>query len=1111
MKTPEINTSKNIIPMCYAYTTPGVPANDGWIKIGYTEAQTVEDRIKQQTHTARIEAKEEWRGSAIYDDGSGETFSDHDFHAFLTKNEIERTPKTEWFKTSPEVSKRLFDNFRAKRFGAIKSDSVSSYFLREEQTEAVSMAVEHYKNDDNGEVLWNCKPRFGKTLSTYDFIKSVDAKKVLIVTNRPAIANSWYDDYNKFVGTINGYYFVSTTESVKDRKLVKDYKTYQQEALRNPNAKIIYFLSLQDLKGSLHFGGKFNKLAEIQDIKWDILVIDEAHEGVDTLKTDIAFDHIERKFTLHLSGTPFKALANDKFRESCIYNWTYADEQKKKGDWKGEDNNPYETLPQLNMYTYQMSEIIKEQLGDGIEINGETEEYAFDLNLFFETNGNGAFKHPEAVDDFLDALTRNEKYPFSTPELRKELKHTFWLLNRVDSAKALAKKLKEHPVFENYEIVLAAGDGITDENDIAKKDEEARKSLDKVRKAIKENDKTITLSVGQLTTGVTIPEWTAVLMLSNMKSPALYMQAAFRAQNPWKYSVAGQYYRKENAYLFDFDPARTLTIFEEFANDLSTETSDGRGDMATRKENVRELLNFFPVIGEDENGEMILLDAEKVLSIPRKIHSIEVVRKGFMSDFLFQNISNVFHAPKSILDIIKKLDPVKEPNKPLPIDEDTAKKLDIDDNGDVSLSDKFVDEQAETLFGDAIYGDAEKLEQELDDAVAEAENDLLDSTDSYEDYRSFFEDEIINPYLDIAEKKYDDVLKPANKKKLFKKLKAKSDNLFDKVTGEYDIRKKEAEADYQEELKSAKTQSQIDAANEAYKVRLENESKQFKENLGQLGKEVPNLIAKDIVRTCELQQKEEEKAQIETKIKDRLRGFSRTIPSFLMAYGDDNTTLKTFDSIVPGRVFLEVTSITLEEFILLRDGGTYKDDETGEDKEFAGNLFNPVTFDDSVKEFLGLRKELADYFEETNNLDIFDYIPPQKTNQIFTPKKTVKEMVDMLEQENPGCFDDQDKTFIDMYMKSGLYITEIVKRLFRSGKMKQLYPDKEERLRHIFAKQVFGLAPTEIIYNIAKNYILGFADDIEIKDHNLRQADALKLIEEGKLEKYLDQEFGGVH
>ena len=527
-----------------------------------------------------------------------------------------------------------------------------------------------------------------------------------------------------------------------------------QDKLHNVNAKLIYFLSLQDLKGSLHFGGKYNKLAEIKDIKWDILVIDEAHEGVDTFKTDIAFDHIDRRFTLHLSGTPFKALANDKFREECIYNWTYADEQRKKRNWKGDENNPYESLPQLNMYTYQMSEIIKEQIGEGIEINGETEEYAFDLNLFFETDRNGRFWHSDAVDAFLDSLTKNEKYPFSTPELRNELKHTFWILNRVDSAKALAKRLKEHPVFENYEIVLAAGDGKLDDTE----ETENMESIDKVRKAIAEHDKTITLSVGQLTTGVTIPEWSAVLMLSNMKSPALYMQAAFRAQNPWKYSKAGKYYRKENAYLFDFDPARTLTIFEEFANDLSSETTDGKGDMATRKENVRELLNFFPVIGEDEDGEMVLLDAEKVLSIPRKIHSQEVVRRGFMSDFLFQNISNVFHAPKAVLDIIGKLEAVKEPNKELDVDENTAKKLYINGNGDVNLPDSFIESQADNLFGDAIYSDADGLEDELCDAVDDIIKDKTDQEDPFKEIKDRFHTDVIDPLVNTASNNYNDVL-----------------------------------------------------------------------------------------------------------------------------------------------------------------------------------------------------------------------------------------------------------------------------------------------------------------------------------------------------------------
>lgn len=243
------------------------------------------------------------------------------------------------------------------------------------------------------------------------------------------------------------------------------------------------------------------------------------------------------------------------------------------------------------MFTYQMSEIIRDEVEQGIEICGETEEYAFDLNEFFATNNAGRFVHESSVDKLLDAMTSQEKFPFSTQELRDRLKHTFWLLNRVDSAKALARKLESHPVFKHYKIVLAAGDGRLDE------EKQNQKSYDAVRQAINENDKTITLSVGQLTTGITIPEWTAVLMLSSIKSPALYMQAAFRAQNPCLFKGSdGKFYRKENAYVFDFDPARTLTIYENFANDLSLETSDGRGDMDKRKDNIRTLLNFFPVI-----------------------------------------------------------------------------------------------------------------------------------------------------------------------------------------------------------------------------------------------------------------------------------------------------------------------------------------------------------------------------------------------------------------------------------------------------------------------------------------------------------------------------------
>ena len=367
------------------------------------------------------------------------------------------------------------------------------------------------------------------------------------------------------------------------------------------------------------------------------------------------FDHIKRKFTLHLSGTPFKALANDKFPDEAIYNWTYADEQDRKEHWFEThpditDPNPYETLPQLNMYTYQMSEMVKGVIKEGIDINGEVEEYTFDLNEFFKTDENSKrFVHEAAVNRFLDALTTQEKYPFSTDELRNELKHTMWLLNRVDSARALAKKLKDHPVFKDYEIVLAAGDGTVEDDE-----KETQKAYDRVRSAIDTHDKTITLTVGQLTTGITIPEWTAVIILSNVGSPSLYMQAAFRAQNPCLFhdSRNGVYQRKERAYVFDFDPARTLDIYERFANDLNSETSDGKGSVERRESNIKRLLNFFPVIGEDTEGRMVELDAASVLSIPRQIRSTEVVKKGFMSNFLFQNISNIFSAPALVSEIV---------------------------------------------------------------------------------------------------------------------------------------------------------------------------------------------------------------------------------------------------------------------------------------------------------------------------------------------------------------------------------------------------------------------------------------------------------------------------
>jgi superfamily II DNA or RNA helicase len=1097
-----VKTSRPALPQIYAYTTPEIARHDGWTKIGYTE-QNVEKRLAQQTHTADVEYKLEWHGNATYED-TGETFRDTDFHGYLRKLDIKDKPGTEWFEIAPDPAHQRFYEFR-ENHGIIEDvPATINYRLRAEQEMASEQTASYAHLHERGEYLWNAKPRFGKTLTSYDLCRRLGARKVLIVTNRPAIANSWYDDYVKFVGTESGLVFISSVSALQGKPYCLTREEYLK-SLHNGGPKgFIEFVSLQDLKGAIDFGGKYDKLKHVAKLEWDVLIIDEAHEGVDTLKTDVAFDHIKRKFTLHLSGTPFKAIANEKFPEDAIFNWTYADEQKAKRDWDDPElTNPYADLPRLNMFTYQMSDIVADEVRRGVNIDGGTVEYAFDLNEFFATNENGYFLHNDDVDRFLNALTTQKKFPFSTPELRDELRHTFWMLNRVDSAKALAKKLKQHPIFKEYEIVLAAGDGKLDDED------EGARAFDKVRAAIANNDRTITLSVGQLTTGVTIPEWTAVLMLSNMKSPALYMQAAFRAQNPCLFNRNGTFMRKENAYVFDFDPARTLTIFEEFANDLYTDTASGGGTADDRKQRVRTLLNFFPVIGEDEDGEMVELDAELVLSIPRKIRSREVVRRGFMSDFLFQNISNVFRAPAEVLEVLQKLEPFKAPNKEIGVKEDTAAELDLDENGEVVISQEQVIGLADEMFGDKVYG---SIADELDDAIDSITIDEGGDPDDVflDNLQTMFTDSISKPLVEAANQNYGDKFRPSQQKRVERRIKADVDIRLNREVGNFTIEKNRIEKERASQLDRVQTQEEADEINRAHDEQLDGARQSLVESLKDSRDELVRNAGETVVREVETAKKESKKQTIEGSIRDHLRGFSRTIPSFLMAYGDEDTKLASFDKIIPADVFQEVTSVTVEQFRLLRDGGDVTDSGTGETVHFEGQLFDPVVFDDSVREFIGLRTKLANYFDESLDEDIFDYVPPQKTNQIFTPRNVVVKMVDLFEQENPGCFDDPNHTFADLYMKSGLYITEIIKRLYNSKRMKRLFPDGRERLNHIFEKQVFGIAPTEIIYQIATHYILGYNNEVGRGcDHNFVKADSAELAKEGKLAEFVERTFGG--
>ncbi|MFC0265027.1 DEAD/DEAH box helicase family protein [Alloscardovia macacae] len=1114
-----VNSVKKVQPQCYAYVLPTVPEHAGYTKIGYTE-RDVETRIKEQTHTAGLNPVIKWHMLASFVTDPMDMFTDKDFHKYLKKLGVKRREGTEWFEIDPDQAKSDYRDF-TENHGEIELDKEEytslPYKLRYEQKSAVSHAARYFESHQKSEFLWNAKPRFGKTLATYDLCKRIKAKNVLVVTNRPAIANSWYSDYETFLGPTSGYLFVSEIASLEGKKYVYSRKDYTQFLIKN-NADgrysgCIEFVSLQDLKGSIEFGGYIEKLQEVRKTKWDILVIDEAHEGVDTYKTDVAFENIERKYTLHLSGTPFKALANDKFADEAIFNWTYADEQKAKRNWDNslEEENPYTNLPQLNLFTYQMSEIVRDKLSQGIQLaDNDIEEYAFDLNEFFATNESGKFVHDKDVNRFLDALTQQEKFPFSTPELRDELKHTFWLLNRVASAKALAKKLEMHPVFKDYAIVLAAGDGKRDEDDASVTED----AFNRVKKAIQENDKTITLSVGQLTTGVTIPEWTAVLMLSNMSSPALYMQAAFRAQNPCLFETPQGALRKENAYIFDFDPARTLNIVEKYANDLIPSSSHG-DSTHDRKQRIQELLNFFPVYGEDSEGVMVELDPESVLSIPRRIHAREVVDRGFMSNFLFSNISAIFGAPQDLVDSLSQLEAIEEPKKltPVHIDSQTSESLHLNSHGEVDISESVAIGLQRDIFGDHIYRDIDDaFKDNIKEKLSQAEKENESAIDDMRRISQAFAAPQAKEYLNATKKHYGNELSNNAIRQVDQGIKRVTNRIVQSKHGQYTITRNKLEQEKQAKLYEA--QSANASMEEITQISDEYDQKKSearKEMLNEIHEELTSsntidAIGQTVAKTVETERRTKQKESIEKDIRDHLRGFTRTIPAFLMAYGTEETSLANFDEIIDPQTFQDVTSISVERFRQMRDGYDYYDEENNL-KHFDGHLFDEVVFNDSVQEFLTKRHALANYFDESQKSDIFDYIPHQKTNQIFTPKKVVIDMVDRLEQENPGCFDNPDKTFADLYMKSGMYISQIVTRLYRSEKMKEIFPDDVERLNHIFAKQVFGCAPTQIIYDICRRYILGFSEDIRVEKDNIRLCDTLELAKEGNMEEKLKEVF----
>lgn len=1053
MPSPKISTYREITPLIYSWSTPDIPKYEGWEKIGYTEQGSAEKRISQQASQLSVQKKIEWERRAFFMSAAGGSFRDSDFHAYLKQQGIERELKperTEWhcFVGAPKSSLDYFNAFAGQDYSALQTSGTDDYRLRPEQEAAVAQALDAFTSGHD-EVLWNAKPRFGKTLTTYDLMRELGARKVLIVTNRPAIANSWMDDFERFIGHQTTYKFVSESQSLASRSPMT---REQWRKHTGDDPRIVEFVSLQDLKGSKFFGGAHNKLQHIKEYEWDLLIIDEAHEGVDTLKTDVAFEQIKRTWTLHLSGTPFKALASGRFSEEQIFNWTYEDEQTARRDWDDDaQENPYQALPTLNMLTYQVSRMITDQLAVGMALDEDEAniDFAFDLNEFFSTKENGFFEHEPEVVKFLDTLVTNEKYPFSTPELRDEIRHSFWLLNRVASAKALQRLLKKHDVFKDYEVILAAGDG----REAAALDAEAvGKSFDRVKAAIdaaeKVGGKTITLSVGQLTTGVTVPEWTAVMMLSNLSSPSLYMQAAFRAQNPCTFMRGNSLLQKENAYIFDFAPERTLRIFDDFANNLSATPSN---DQAVRQENIRTLLNFFPVIGEDSEGRMVELDAAQVLTFPQAFAAREVVRRGFLSNLLFANVAGIFRYSEHVKDILEKLPQAKQGKMkqgqtielpdPMP---------NVDDDGNVQVDTETVINPKVAELGKPVWriedivaapiepqGSVQKTAQAVAKLVQEKTRETREQ---------------LQQEYGLSARQVD-----RDEKQTEARVKADVERvLMERTIAEHSLAVKREEAATEAEAKAVEQE-------------IADYQAAFNEQILAVVSARTDEIVPEIVKREETKKEQVRANQTMEDARSHLRGFARTIPMFLMAYGDRDLRLANFDTYTPDDVFHEITGISEDEFRVLRDGV----DVTEEDGTVVSipGMFDEAVFDRAVQEFLDKKEQLADYFDESQTEDIFAYIPQQKTSLVFTPRNVVELMVDELEKANPGIFSDPEKTFADLFSTAGLFLMELVRRLDTG--LAELIPDQEERLKHILTKQLFEMSHNELLHEITIEALSG--------------------------------------
>lgn len=614
-------------------------------------------RIKQYMGTGGVPYVVEW-AELGYSPVTKRWFGDEAVHDVLKRSGIkhaEGLEGNEWYKVDLETAKKAIQAVKDGK-SAIELDSQApkqqkpievKITLRPEQRDAIDKTKAAYKHYNR--MLWNAKMRFGKTITALSLVKESKYKKVLIMTHRPVVNEGWFEDFNKIGMTKDGYLYGSRNRGHRS-----------VDELENLGQPYVYFASIQDLRGSTEIGGKVSdKNHDVFSVAWDLVIVDEAHEGTQTDLAQNVLDAVLRnKRTtklLELSGTPFNLLSD--YDEEQIFTWDYTMEQEAKLAWSEEhpnEVNPYESLPKVSMYTFEMSDHFKDInfTGDGLG------RYSFNFKEFFRTDENGKFVHEKNVRQFLKNITSPgpTNYPFANRTFRNNLRHTLWILPGIKECNALEDLLNEPgTVFheEGYKVVnVVRGDKTADE-------EASQSDVERVNRAMDPDPattKTITLTVRKMTTGVTIKPWTGVLFLSNTNSAMQYLQAAFRAQTPYASATFGQ---KTNCYIFDFAPDRALTVMAE-ASSLST--GAGKLNSDEQEERMTKLLNFLPIIGEKGN-KMHVYNVNTLLTKLKKAYAERAVRSGFDDNSIYSdkllNIENKeilakFNKLKAIVGTTKK-------------------------------------------------------------------------------------------------------------------------------------------------------------------------------------------------------------------------------------------------------------------------------------------------------------------------------------------------------------------------------------------------------------------------------------------------------------------------